>query len=353
MSTQTPTCTKCNSTTEFAGVTRPSQTDETSYAVVWKCSSCGGEVHDPCPLGPIIPTPDSCLSCGAEIASDAENGVCNCGMNPAQAEAALGVTKMPTDPVDAARQAYESGMFRYGLALLNKTVLADPTDEAAWLGKTSFLESMKFQAAHLALLEHLATLEIGAARAIYGNRLQQQGRHEDAARHYKEFLAQMPDHELAPQVVANLAVALGELGRPKDADTHCEAAIHQEPARICHYTNYATMLAHQQRFGDAVATVDSGLVAVPGIPARIHLLETRSMILSDMERGQDALLTIQQAIALGADSLRAHFCLGRALALVGELGPAREEIGYVLEQDPDNVFAQQAMEALDKALKAP
>lgn len=353
MSTHTPTCAKCNSTTEFVGITRPSQTDETSYAVVWKCSSCEGEVHDPCPLGPIIPTPDSCLSCGAEIASDTEDGACNCGMSPAQAEAALGVSSMPSDPVDAAHQAYESGMFRYGLALLNKTVLTDPTNEEAWLGKASFLESMQFQAAHLKLLEHLVALGIGAARAIYGNRLQQQGRHEDAAENYREFLTEMPDHELAPQVVANLAVALRKLGRSKDADAHCQAEIRKEPARICHYTNYATMLAHQQRFKKAVAVVDSGLVAVPGIPARIHLLETRSMILSDMERGQDALLTIQQAIALGADSLRAHFCLGRALALVGELGPAREEIGYVLEQDPDNVFAQQAMEALDKALKTP
>jgi len=260
---------------------------------------------------------------------------------------------MPTNPIDAARKAYEDGMFRYGLALLNKVVIADPDNEAAWLGKASFLESMQFHEAHLRLLAHIAELGIGAARAIYGNRLQQEGKHQEAIKSYQQFLGEAPDHDIAPQVVANLAVALAEIGRPGDADTHCRSAIESEPARLCHYTNYATMLAHQQRFADAVKAIDAGLVAVPGIPARIHLLETRSMILSDMEQGQDALLTIQQAITLGADSLRAHFCLGRALALMGDLEPAREEIGYVLEQDPDNAIAQQAMQAIDKALQGP
>ena len=240
---------------------------------------------------------------------------------------------------------------RHSLAILNKSVRTDPSNEEAWLGKASVLEALQFETSHTELIEHMAGLGISIAQAIHGTRLQQKEHHQKAADTYEAFLAATPEHELAPQVVANLAVAFQELGRPEDADTYCKTAIQSNPDQICHYTNYATMLAHLQRFGDAVAAIDSGLVAVPGIPARIHLLETRSMILSDMERGQDALVTIQQAIALGADSLRAHFCLGRALALVGELGPAREEIGYVLEQDPSNVFAQQAMAALDKALK--
>ena len=353
MSTQTPVCTECHSTTEFSGVNRPSETDESTYAVVWKCTKCGGLTHDPCPLGPVVPTPNSCLSCGAEIPTESEDGACRCGLLPARAEAALGVSTMPPDPISAARKAYEDGMFRYGLALLNKVVIAEPDNEAAWLGKASFLESMQFREAHLTLLAHIAKLGIGAAQAVYGNRLQQEGRHQEAADNYRLFLAEMPDHEIAPQVTANLAVALAEAGRPDDGETHCKSAIEAEPDRLCHYTNFATMLAHQQRYGDAVKAIDDGLVCVPGIPARIHLLETRSMILADMERGQDALLTIQQAITLGADSLRAHFCLGRALALTGDLEAAREEIGYVLEQDPDNAIAQQVMEAIDKALKAP
>lgn len=353
MSSQNPTCTECNSKTAFAGIHAPNESDETTYSVVWKCTNCEAEVQDPCPTGPIIPTADSCLSCGAEITGDTEDWPCQCGLSRVQAEAALGVDSMPDDPIEAAHQAYNSGRFRHGLALLNKTVLADPTNEAAWLGKASFLDTLNFHDAHLKLLEHMVALEIGASRGIYGVRLQHLGRHQEAVDTYEKFLARMPDHEVAPQIIANLATALQELDRGDEVDAFCEAAIRREPTRICHYTNYATMLAHQRRFGDAVAAVDSGLVAVPGIPARIHLLETRSMILADMQRGEDALTTIQQAVALGADSLRAHFCLGRALALKGDLGPAREEIGYVLEHDPDNVFAQQAMAALDKALESP
>ncbi len=351
MSTENPTCTECNSPTEFAGINRPSKTEESTFAAVWKCTKCDGQIHDPSPIGPIVPTAESCLSCGATVQGYADNKPCSCGLTAAQADAALGIETLPSDPVQAAREAFNSGMVRHSLAILNKSVQTDPSNEEAWLGKASVLEALQCEVSHTELMEHMAGLGISTAQAIHGTQLQQQGHHQKAVDIYQAFLAKTPEEELAPQVVANLAVAFQELGRPEAADTYCKTAIQSNPDQICHYTNYATMLAHQKRFSDAVATIDSGLVAVPGIPARIHLLETRSMILSDMERGQDALVTIQQAIALGADTLRAHFCLGRALALVGELGPAREEIGYVLEQDPANVFAQQAMAALDQALK--
>ncbi len=354
MSTQTPTCNSCSTLTTFAGVTRKSETDESEYFVVWKCADCEAEVHDQCPTGPIIPGPDQCLSCGEDYPAPAGtvDRTCGCGLSATEAAAALGVATMPEDPIDAAHQAYTSGRFRAGLALLNKTVLADPSNEAAWLGKASFLDSMQFRAAHLQLLEHMISVGIGAAGAIYGMKLQEASRHQDAADAYRAFLLQLPEHQLAPQVTANLAVALTELGRPEEVDEFCAEAIHREPNRLCHYLNQATMLAHHQRFGDAIAVVDAGLVAVPGIPARIQLLETRSLILSDMQRGDDALLTIQQAIALGADSLRAHFCHGRALALVGELEHAREEIGLVLQHDPENIVAKQAMDALEAALES-
>ena len=55
-------------------------------------------------------------------------------------------------------------------------------------------------------------------------------------------------------------------------------------------------------------------------------------------------------MALGANGVRSHYLHGRALALLGRLPEARQEILQVLTLEPNNQDARRAMDLIDAAL---
>jgi tetratricopeptide (TPR) repeat protein len=88
-----------------------------------------------------------------------------------------------------------------------------------------------------------------------------------------------------------------------------------------------------------------------GSPERIILLETGAFLWAECDRGQESLRNIESAIELGSNSLRAHYLRGRALALLGRLQEAREEMNVVLTRDPENSDANRALQMIDGALR--
>src|SRR5205823_2725109 len=85
---------------------------------------------------------------------------------------------------------------------------------------------------------------------------------------------------------------------------------------------------------------------------RIWLLEEQSFLWAECERGEDALWSADAAAALGSNSVRTHYLLGRALALLGRLEEAREKMQHVLALDPQNADAQRALTLIDDALRS-
>lgn len=109
------------------------------HGVSWRCPGCQALSLDVCPVGPIEPTRETCLNCGA--AGPGESACGSCGMTGAQVRAELG--RLDRDPLEAAAEAFERGTFRRGLALLNAALVERPDLPAVWEQKARILGSLQ------------------------------------------------------------------------------------------------------------------------------------------------------------------------------------------------------------------
>jgi len=82
---------------------------------------------------------------------------------------------------------------------------------------------------------------------------------------------------------------------------------------------------------------------------RMWLLEEQSFLWAEAQRGEEALRSADGAVDLGSDSVRTRYLRGRALALLGRLDEARNEMNHVLALDANNVDAQRALKMIDAA----
>jgi tetratricopeptide (TPR) repeat protein len=101
----------------------------------------------------------------------------------------------------------------------------------------------------------------------------------------------------------------------------------------------------------AARMLDNVVARFTSVPDRIALLEGQSFLWADCEHGEEALRSADAALALGSDSVRTHYLRGRALALLGRLEEARDEMSRVLTLDPNYRDALHALEMIDGALR--
>ncbi|MFO0965800.1 MAG: hypothetical protein U0793_09490 [Gemmataceae bacterium] len=94
--------------------------------------------------------------------------------------------------------------------------------------------------------------------------------------------------------------------------------------------------------------------AVPrfaGAAERIALLLEESFLWAECERGVEALRSADAAAALGSRSVGTHYLRGRALALLGRLEEARDEMNAVRAMDPTNADANRALGIIEASLR--
>ncbi len=82
----------------------------------------------------------------------------------------------------------------------------------------------------------------------------------------------------------------------------------------------------------------------------MRLLEGLAFVCAEEERAGQALEYVDRAMALGATDGRTRYLRGRALALLGRLAEARDEVRHVLEIEPSHAEAKEALAMIDKAL---
>jgi Flp pilus assembly protein TadD len=99
----------------------------------------------------------------------------------------------------------------------------------------------------------------------------------------------------------------------------------------------------------AAEMLDSALGQFSAPADRIFLLEEQAFLWAKCERGEEALRSIEAAAALGSNSVRTHYLRGRALALLGRLEEARDELNQVLTLDPNNADAKRGLKLIDAA----
>jgi len=181
-------CKKCQVDSSFERVA-PFQSGDTQalYAVAWRCPSCDEVAVDVCPIGPIVPTPTSCLNCGASYLDGKSDSKCSgCGMKKSEAIEFLGVDQPSEDTVSVARAHFERGLYRRGFAELNQLLLRDPASTDAWGEKAMFLQALGYYAASCIPLER-ARATGGPARLLisWGVALQETGQHREAVTKYR------------------------------------------------------------------------------------------------------------------------------------------------------------------------
>lgn len=348
-------CETCKKPCNYLGLQLFSgQDDGVNYGVGWGCPTCDYKALDVCPLGPLLPDPEVCLNCGGNLPAGKEEPACpGCGLTPTAALPFLRLSAMPPpDPAAAARDQFGRGLFRRGLAILNQALAKDVGQESAWLLKCSFLEGVGLQRLMIPMIE--GALALGAPHSLlinHGSALHQAGRYQEAANASRRYLEEAPEGPWAGAARTNLGVSLRMLGDDASAEELYRQAIQLEPNQPLHYRNLGQLLMDQRRWAGALGAMEAGLERAASTEDRIRFLEAITYVYAEEGRGEPSLRSIEQAIALGAATARTHYLRGRALALVGRLEEAREEMARVLEIDPENEDAPRAREILEEALK--
>jgi tetratricopeptide (TPR) repeat protein len=100
----------------------------------------------------------------------------------------------------------------------------------------------------------------------------------------------------------------------------------------------------------AAEMLEGALAKTSTVADQIWLLEEQSFVWAEAENGEAALRSAEAASSPGSSSIRTHYLRGRALALLGRLEEARDEMKKVLSLDPVNADAQRALAMIEPAL---
>jgi tetratricopeptide (TPR) repeat protein len=346
-------CPKCQQECRFDGLLPFPPSRQDTYGVAWKCPRCGHRSLDVCNLGPLVPSSQSCLNCGADH-QPGQDPCPGCGLSALETRSFLRLSDTP--PAEAARvadEAFRHGWFRHGIGILNQVLQQDRGATEAWDLKYRFLQALGFhQASEEMLKQALAAGGPVVLLVRYGGLLAARGAFSEAVAVFQDFLDRgSPDPHTAAIVSSEQGVALAALGNFAASQQAHQRAIAAMPAAAALYQNYADLFIKQRNWDEAVRTLDVGLGHARTAADRIGLLEAKGHVLCGQMRGEDALACLDEAVGLGSNSVKTHFIRGRALAMLGRLDEARAAMQQVLRLDPGMVHAQQALQQIEAALR--
>ena len=172
-------------------------------------------------------------------------------------------------------------------------------------------------------------------------RLHQEGRLEEAARHYAAILKAQPRNfdglrllgilryqqgrhaealdkiqsalKLRPtdaEALANLALVLGELARPEAALANFDKALAIQPDHAEALNNRGNALRDLKRLDEALASYDRALAIRPD---HVEALNNRGVVLQELQRPEEALASYDRALAIRPDHAEAFNNRGTVL----------------------------------------
>jgi tetratricopeptide (TPR) repeat protein len=271
------------------------------------------------------------------------------------ARASLGVAGDPeSDDVQRAWEVCQKGLFRHGIALLNRFLQRDFQAEMAWDFKGQFLDALGFRQSNERMLEEaLARGGPSGLLISYGALLKRRGALPEALAAFQRYLATSPgDSRRAATAWSEVGMLQAALGDFQAAEQAHWQAVQVLPEYALLYLNYADTFIKQRRWDDALTVLDVGLGRAASPDETISLLEAKAHVLAGQMRGDEALACVDRARALGSDSVKTHYIRGRALAMIGRLDEARAAMERVLQLDPKMEHAHQAIKQIDDALRS-
>ena len=141
MSAIIPRCDCCNLDRVFVRVAPFGNAQ--SYGVEWRCPHCDDHILDICPIGPLIPTSETCLNCGVLFPDMGDFAVCPaCALSRLGARDTFGLEPFPQDPIATAAKLFDAGLIRRAMAAVNLALISNPSLEQAWRIKYAFLSGL-------------------------------------------------------------------------------------------------------------------------------------------------------------------------------------------------------------------
>lgn len=126
-------------------------------------------------------------------------------------------------------------------------------------------------------------------------------------------------------------------------------AIAREPARLAIHMALHDLLAQRKDHAGAILALDGALPLTTGSDrARLHLAKAELCCM--LERGEDGLAAVDEAILHNPPHPRLHYVRGWALGMLGRLHEARTAMLRVLELSPGDASATRALDQIDRAL---
>ncbi|MDD5628894.1 MAG: tetratricopeptide repeat protein, partial [Elusimicrobia bacterium] len=167
------------------------------------------------------------------------------------------------------------------------------------------------------------------AHTNVGLALAEQGRLDEAIRHYRLALQAQPDSDWAHN---NLGVALVRQGRLEEAIRHYELALQAMPVSALAHSNLGSALAQQGRLDEAIRHYELALQAQPDCAAAHNNL---GLALAKLGRLDEAVRHYERALRTQPDFAEAHANLGGVLAGRGDLKGALRHYSLALRARPD------------------
>lgn len=162
-------------------------------------------------------------------------------------------------------------------------------------------------------------------------RAHQAGHLEEAAGHYRHFLALQPGH---PGAMANLALLLAETGGYAESEALLRDAIARDPAALAAHVNLALVLHDQARFDEAIAACEEGLRLSPGHRKLSNLLASSYR---GAHRYEEGAALLRRMVAAHPGYAEGQRMLAAMCLQLGRIEEAAQAFSKAAKADPRDV----------------
>jgi predicted O-linked N-acetylglucosamine transferase (SPINDLY family) len=163
--------------------------------------------------------------------------------------------------------------------------------------------------------------------------LQREGRTQEAAARYEHVLRKNPQHQEALYQAATLARQAGKLTQALE---YLEAAAVGAPLDSRNYFLRGLILEDLQRPDDAISSLEQAIGVKPDFAEAYNNL---GIILHDLKRFGEAIDNFRDAVRINPDYARAYNNLGISLRASGNLADAQQQFAQAVRLNPDYALA--------------
>jgi tetratricopeptide (TPR) repeat protein len=126
-------------------------------------------------------------------------------------------------------------------------------------------------------------------------------------------------------------------------------AIAREPGRLAIRMALERLLTMRKDYAASIQVLDAALPLATG-KQRAELMHTKAELCCTLERGEEGLAAIDEALAHDDSIPRLHYVRGWALGMIGRVHEGCAAMRRVLELAPNDPAAERALEQFERAL---